>query len=38
MGRYQASAIPNCKATFYEGEGHLLIVTHIDEIAAIMAG
>ena len=37
MGHYQASAIPNCKATFYEGEGHLLIVTHIDEIAAIMA-
>ena len=37
MGRYQASAIPDCKATFYEGEGHLLIVTHIDEIAAIMA-
>jgi len=37
MGRYQASAIPNCKATFYEGEGHLLIVSHIEEIAALMA-
>jgi pimeloyl-ACP methyl ester carboxylesterase len=37
MGRYQASAIPNCKATFCEAEGHLLIVSHIEEIAAIMA-
>ena len=32
MGRYQASAIPECRATFYPGEGHLLIVDRIEEI------
>jgi len=32
MGRYQARAIPKCQATFYPGEGHLLIVDHIDEM------
>jgi pimeloyl-ACP methyl ester carboxylesterase len=37
MGRYQASAIPDCQATFCEGEGHLLVVTHMDEITAVMA-
>jgi pimeloyl-ACP methyl ester carboxylesterase len=38
MGRYQASAIPNCHATFLEGEGHLLGITHIDEIMAAAVG
>ena len=32
MGRYQASAIPNAKLTFIEDEGHLLGVTHLEEI------
>ena len=32
MGRYQAQAIPNSKLTFYEEEGHLLGITHLDEI------
>ena len=34
MGRYQARAIPNCKATFMENEGHLLGITHADAIIA----
>ncbi len=33
MGRYQASAIPDCKATFYSDEGHFsLIVNRMEEI------
>jgi hypothetical protein len=32
MGRYQARAIPKCRATFYPDEGHLLVVDHADEI------
>ena len=32
MGRYQAQAIPNGKLTFYENEGHLVGITHLDEI------
>jgi pimeloyl-ACP methyl ester carboxylesterase len=33
MGRYQAHAIPNCRATFYPGEGHIsLVVNHVEEI------
>jgi pimeloyl-ACP methyl ester carboxylesterase len=33
MGRYQAGAIPNCRATFYPGEGHIsLPVNHLEEI------
>ncbi len=32
MGRYQAGAIPRCQATFYPGEGHLLLVDHMEEI------
>lgn len=31
-GRYQAEAIPDCRARFYPGEGHLLLVDRIDEI------
>ena len=30
-GRYMAKVIPNARATFYPGEGHLLIVDRIDE-------
>ena len=32
MGRYLAQAIPNCRATFYPGEGHLMAVDRMDEI------
>ncbi len=33
MGRYQAHTIPNCRATFYPGEGHIsLVVNHVEEI------
>ena len=33
MGRYQASALPHCKAHFFPDEGHLsLAVNHMEEI------
>ena len=32
MGRYQAQAFPNCRATCFPGEGHLMIAGHIGEI------
>ncbi|NNK41018.1 MAG: alpha/beta hydrolase [Myxococcales bacterium] len=32
MGRYLAQAIPNCKATFIPGAGHLWIVDHVGEV------
>jgi pimeloyl-ACP methyl ester carboxylesterase len=32
MGRYQADAIPNCKATFSPEEGHLLLIDRMEEI------
>jgi len=32
MGRYQASVIPTCHATFYPGEGHFLVVDRIEEM------
>jgi pimeloyl-ACP methyl ester carboxylesterase len=33
MGQYQAHLIPNCRATFYPGEGHFsLIINHMEEI------
>ena len=32
MGRYMAEQIPNCRARFFTGEGHLLAVTHIAEV------
>lgn len=38
MGRYQASAIPDCHATFLEGEGHFLGIAHIGEILAVAVG
>ena len=38
MGRHMAAAIPGCRATFYPGEGHLLVVDHIAEIIEQFAG
>jgi pimeloyl-ACP methyl ester carboxylesterase len=32
MGRHMAAEIPNCRATFFPGEGHLLVVDHMSEI------
>ena len=32
MGRFQAQAIPNCRARFYPGEAHLLMVDRAEEI------
>jgi len=32
MGRYQAEQIPDCRARFFPGEGHLLVIDHIDEV------
>jgi len=32
MGRYLAAAIPGCRATFVEGQGHLLFLDRIEEI------
>ena len=32
MGRYMAGAIPNCRATYYPGEGHFLAFDRMDEI------
>ena len=34
MGRYLATAIPECQATFYRGEGHLHFVNRLPEILA----
>ena len=36
MGRYQAEAIPNCRARFYPGAGHLLIFERLEEILAAL--
>ncbi len=32
MGRYMADHIPDCVARFFPGEGHLLVVDHMEEI------
>jgi pimeloyl-ACP methyl ester carboxylesterase len=32
MGRVMANRIPNCKATFCEGEAHMLLIPHWEEI------
>ena len=37
MGRYLAGEIPNCHATFFPGEGHLLVVDHMSEIVRAFA-
>jgi len=36
MARYMAAKIPNCKATFCEGEAHLLLFQHWEEILSVM--
>lgn len=37
MGRYQAGAIPDCRATFYPAEGHIsLAVNRIEEILSAL--
>jgi len=38
MGREMAERLPNCIATFYEDEGHLLAVPHADEIMDALSG
>lgn len=35
-GRYQAAAIPDCRAHFYPGEGHLLVVDRMEEIVGAL--
>ena len=37
MAREMASRLPNCIATYYEDEGHLLAVTHMEEILSALA-
>jgi pimeloyl-ACP methyl ester carboxylesterase len=32
VGRYVAEKVPECRATFFPGEGHLLVVEHTGEI------
>jgi pimeloyl-ACP methyl ester carboxylesterase len=37
MGRYMASAIPNCQAYFFPGEGHLsLMAKSVEEILNVL--
>ena len=36
IGRFVAAAIPNCDATYFAGEGHLLFVDHTSEITAAL--
>jgi pimeloyl-ACP methyl ester carboxylesterase len=37
MGHYLSSQIPGCTSTFFPGEGHLVIVTHWQEILDTLA-
>jgi pimeloyl-ACP methyl ester carboxylesterase len=37
MGRYLATSIPGCRATFYPGEAHLHFVDRLPEILAALA-
>lgn len=32
MGRYLATAIPNCQANFLPGEGHYMFINHVQDI------
>lgn len=32
MGRYLATAIPNCQANFLPGEGHFMYINHVQDI------
>ena len=36
IGRYVATHLPQCRATFIEGEGHLMIVERIEEILRVV--
>lgn len=36
MGRYLSQTIPNCRARFCPGEGHLLIIAHMDEVLSAL--
>ncbi len=36
MGRYQAGQIPHCHATLLPGEGHLLIISRMPDLAAAL--
>jgi pimeloyl-ACP methyl ester carboxylesterase len=36
MARYLAQTIPNCRATFYPGEGHSVLDKHTEEILAAL--
>jgi pimeloyl-ACP methyl ester carboxylesterase len=38
MARALASTIPNCHATIYPGEGHLVFYQHASEILTTLAG
>lgn len=38
MGRYLATSIPGCRATFYPGEAHLHFVDRLAEILAVLSG
>lgn len=37
MGRYLATSIPGCRATFYPGEAHLHFVDRLAEILAVLS-
>lgn len=36
MGRYLSRALPNCRARFCPGEGHLMLIEHMDEILSAL--
>lgn len=36
MGEYQAAQIPNCHLTMLSGEGHLLIIDRMPDVAAAL--
>lgn len=38
MGRYLAASIPECRSSFYPGEGHLHFVDRLPEIFAAVSG
>ncbi len=38
MGRHQAAQIPHCTAHILPGEGHLLVIDHIEDIIAVLQG
>jgi pimeloyl-ACP methyl ester carboxylesterase len=37
MGRHLAEQLPDCRATFFPGEGHLLFVDHMAEIVGVFS-